>query len=67
MGDWDGEVVSYSAQGLAPDRDPQATDTATRFTDRLATRHKMREFIRNFRLGPQFPYRDQVRLKGFFS
>ena len=58
MGDWDGERVSYSAQGLAPDNPPGGGTSV--FEDRIVVRRKMREFIRNFRLGAIFPYRDQV-------
>jgi hypothetical protein len=58
MADWGGERVSYSAQGLAPDN-PPGNGTAV-VEDRIVVRRKMREFIRNFRQGAIFPYRDQV-------
>jgi hypothetical protein len=54
--DFDGEVVSYSNAGLRGD----AADGAPQIDDKIKIRHKMREFIRTFRLGPTFPYRDQV-------
>ncbi len=58
MADWDGERVSYSAQGLMSEIPTGAG--AARAEERATTKRKMREFIRNFRLGPIYPYRDQV-------
>ena len=60
MGDFHGEVVTYSAQGLASDNPLGGVGGAATHEDRISTRRKMREFIRNFRLGPLFPYRDQL-------
>jgi hypothetical protein len=58
MSDWGGDRVSYSAVGLV-NSNPSESDSAIG-EDRNVVRRKMREFIRNFRLGAIFPYRDQV-------
>ena len=59
MGDWDGDKFSFSAQSLANNN--ASNDISSIGEDRIKVRSKMREFIRNFRLGAIFPYRDQVR------
>ena len=66
--DFDGERVTFSNQGLAAggaDASPAEEGVSGGFGDgvlpsRAEAQRQLREFIRNFRMGSVFPYREQL-------